>query len=299
MSDTTNCRSVTAKRCAFLTTDDLDGIVPDDSLAVRPLSELGWGAEHVTWRQRKTPWSAYDIVVVRSTWDYQADPDAFLRTLEQIAAQTRLANSLHLLRWNIRKTYLSELADQGVRIVPTVFFESPTAKKLSQLYERFGTDEIVLKPAISASAEDTFRISRAGFDGRVQPLSRAFQGREAMVQPFMPAVIEEGEYSVIFLGGEYSHTILKTPKDGDFRVQEEHGGQIRSVSAPDPLLVSRAREVMLVLDESPLYARVDLIRSGTYEFLLMELELIEPSLYLQMDAAAPARFANALASLPR
>lgn len=297
MFDTTNRRYSDARTCAFLTTDDLDGVVLDDGLAVEPLSELGWKTFHLSWRQRETPWSEFDLVVVRSTWDYQGAPDEFLQTLTQISEQTRLANSLRLIQWNIRKTYLLELADRGIGVVPTVSCLSPSERDLSQLFERFETDNIVVKPSISASAQDTFSISSAELGGRVDSVVSALRGREAMIQPFMAAITEEGEYSVIFMGGEYSHTILKTPKDGDFRVQEEHGGQLGPVSSPDPMLLSCAREVMLQLDETPLYARVDLIRAAGSQYLLMELELIEPSLYLHSEPGAPVRFARAIDSL--
>jgi len=120
-----------------------------------------------------------------------------------------------------------------------------------------------------------------------------FAERAFLVQPFMPSVVEEGEYSLFYFNGEYSHTILKTPKPADFRVQEEHGGIIKPME-PSAALRSAGRSVFDLIRPAPLYARVDLVRDGRGEFLVMELELIEPALYFRMDADSPRRFAAAL-----
>ena len=277
---------------AFLTTDDLSGFVTDDELARAPLARRGFGIEFVPWRA-SGDWSRYDAVIVRSTWDYQDDPDAFAAALAAIdASSTRLANDLCVMRWNMTKTYLLDLAREGTPIPRSVWCDGLAADDVPRLFTELGVPEIVIKPVVGANADDTYRLTRAAAAALADELGERFRRRRCIVQPFLPNVVEEGEYSVMLFGGEPSHTILKTPRAGDFRVQEEHGGIIRAV-VPDPALVARAVRALDVVAPTPLYARADFVRVGD-DYLLMELELIEPALYLRMDASAPERFADAV-----
>ena len=133
------------RRCAFLTMDTLEDFVCDDELAVEPLAELGWAVEFVPWRRAGTDWDAFDLTVIRSTWDYQKDPDRFLSLLASIEkSRSRLENPLSLVRWNLRKTYLRELQEAGVAIVPTLWCREVDARRLAALFEEFRIDEIVL-----------------------------------------------------------------------------------------------------------------------------------------------------------
>jgi glutathione synthase/RimK-type ligase-like ATP-grasp enzyme len=282
-------------RCAFLTLDDSAGFVIDDELAYPPLAALGWHVEPIFWRSRSCDWRAYDAVVIRSTWDYVADPDAFLAALAEIERPgTPLFNALDLVRRNLRKTYLRDLAERGVPVVPTIWRERLAPGELPALVEEVGSDEVVIKPVIGLNAHGVFRVNARSACEPSAELSAYYAEREFMAQPFLSHVIDEGEFSLVYFNGKLSHTILKTPKPHDFRVQEEHGGVIRAVQAERGL--REAGDVALrALDSVPLYARADLVRANHGGgFWLMELELIEPSLYLRMDAGAPERFAQAL-----
>ncbi len=281
------------KKCAFLTMHSLDGFVSDDQCVFQPLANLGWKVELVPWRQMDIDWNSFDAVIIRTTWDYQNDPQAFLSVLENINRSTaHLENSLGLVRWNMRKTYLRDLEKRGIGIVPTVWESGISSKRIYSLFEELDADEIIIKPTIGANADDTFRLTRDADDATRARIETVFNKRAYMAQPFMRGIIEEGEFSLFFFGGEYSHTILKTPKAQDFRVQEEHGGHIQSVDAK-ALLLTRAEEAIETIQPAPLYARVDFVRANG-DFLVMELELIEPSLYFRMDTKAPERFAQAL-----
>jgi glutathione synthase/RimK-type ligase-like ATP-grasp enzyme len=282
-------------RCAFLTLEDSTGFVIDDELAYPPLAALGWNVEAVSWRTQSCDWRVYDAIVIRSTWDYIADPNAFLSVLAEIERTgPPLFNPLDIVRWNIRKTYLRDLAQRGVPVVPTIWRERLAPGELPALVEEVGTDEIVIKPVIGLNAHGVFRIDirRAG-QPSVQ-LNAHYAKREFMVQPFLSHVTTEGEFSLSYFNGKLSHAILKTPKAHDFRVQEEHGGVIRPVEAESGL--REAGDIALgALDSVPLYARADFVRANHGPgFWLIELELIEPSLYLRMEAGAPERFARAL-----
>ena len=283
--------------CAFLTTDHLAGFVTYDHDAVAPLAALGWTVDFVPWRA-EADWDAYDLVVVRSPWDYQSDPDAFLAALDAIDRSTaRLENPLPVLRWNLRKTYLRDLHAAGVRVVPTAVVPALTPDRLAALFEHWGTPEIVVKPVVGANADDVFRL-RSGDEAAGRAGVSAFADRESLAQPFVRSVVEEGEFSVFVFGGQASHAILKTPASGDFRVQEEHGGRIRAVVPELRLLALTNAALGAVPAPAPLlYARVDAVRMPDGGFAVMEVELIEPSLYFPYGPGAADRFAQAVDAL--
>jgi glutathione synthase/RimK-type ligase-like ATP-grasp enzyme len=281
------------KRCAFLTLDEVGDFVIDDEHAIAPLARLAWNVDTVPWRQSTTPWSAFDAVVIRSTWDYWHDLDGFLGVLGAIDRQTRLANPLALVRWNLEKTYLRDLAARGVAIVPTLWPETVAADDFAGWAERLGSERLVIKPVVGANGEDAWRVAPTDPAERRARIAERFRGRRALVQPFMPRILDEGEYSLFYLGGRYSHAILKVPAAGEFRSQEEHGADVRAVAPPERLLECGER-ALRALDVAPLYARIDFVRDAADDFRLMEQELVEPSLYLRTDPGAPGRFAAAL-----
>lgn len=281
------------RRVAFLTMDSPDGFVTYDHLVVAPLAARGWEVRFVPWRAR-ADWGEVKAVVVRSPWDYQDDPDAFLGVLAAIdASPARLANPLGVMRWNLDKRYLRDLAARGVPTLPTAWGDSLSADDVAALHGRFG-GEVVVKPVVGANADATFRLP-PGADPSAAV--EALGGRAWLGQPFVRAVVDEGEVSVFLFGGEASHAVLKTPADGDFRVQEEHGGAIRAVPLAPDLVDAATRAVSAAEDaggaDAPLlYARADLVRwDGSWA--VMEVELVEPSLYFAYDDASPARFADA------
>jgi glutathione synthase/RimK-type ligase-like ATP-grasp enzyme len=281
------------RACAFLTLDECGAYVIDDDRAIEPLAALGWHLSTLSWRQSEIPWSDFDLVVIRSTWDYWHDLDAFLETLERIDTETRLANPLQLVRWNLRKTYLRDLEHRSVPIVPTSWLQEVSPEAFVPLFDQLRSDELVIKPIVGANGDHVFRISIQDSPQRLQAIAARFQGKPAMLQRFMPLVLEEGEYSLFYFNGEYSHAVLKVPGGGEFRSQEERGAELRSVTPGEPLL-QRGRDALEAINVTPLYARIDFVRNAADDFRLMEQELIEPSLYLRMDPAAPGRFAAAI-----
>ena len=276
------------KPVCFLSMDDLGSYVADDDLAIQPLSDLGITVETVSWRQTERAWSDFEMVVIRTPWDYQTSPAEFLAVLETIESQTRLENPLDIVRWNLNKRYLREMETRGERIVPTIWDAKYNAAEFDRWLNEFGVDEIIIKPTVSATALHTYRLKT--YDAS---LENVFDTREFLVQPFMPNIIAEGEYSLFYFNGEYSHAINKSAKLNDFRVQEEHGGIITEIQ-PDESLLTVGRETVATIDHDLLYARVDFVRDDDCNFCLMELELIEPALYLRMNEGAPKRFAEAI-----
>ena len=289
------------KRCAFLTLAERGDFVIDDALAIAPLEALGWRVEEVPWRQTREPWTNFDAVVVRSTWDWFDAPEDFLATLTIIDAVTRLANPLELLRWNLAKHYLRELEARGVPIVPTCWLDHWRDDALAEARAQLDCDELVIKPLLGANGEDAFRLAGAPVAAMRARLGARLGGRPCMVQPFRQSVLTEGEYSVFCFAdrrdgahdGEPSHAILKRPRGSEFRSQEERGAEILTVT-PEPALIAATRRALAAVTPIPLYARADFVRGPAGAFELMELELIEPSLYLRTDPGAAARFAAAI-----
>lgn len=281
------------RRCAYLTMDDISGFVSDAELSYAPMAELGWDVEMVPWRSG-VDWNDYELVYICTPWDYQNDVAGFLAVLATIeGSSARLVNGLDLVRWNLEKTYLRELERRGADIVPSRFFDRFDARSVEACFDAYATGTIVVKPVVGANSDNIFVLERPLPAGVVDELGRVFANRPFFVQPFIDSVRSEGEYSLFFFGGEYSHAILKKPKPGDFRTQEEHGADILSVDAP-AALVETARRVLGVVNPRPVYVRADFVRDEAERFLLMELELIEPALYFRTDPGAARRFARAL-----
>ena len=282
------------KRVAFLSTDNLENFFTYDKLLIEPMKKIGWIAEEISWRKENVNWRDYDSVIVRSTWDYQNDSEKFISVLEKINNVSHLENDLDLMKWNMNKNYLFDLEQKGVKIVDTIW-ENNFKTNLAHIYfEKLNTDEIIIKPNISANADNTFRLTKEKLKQNLKVLEKIFWTREFMVQPFLKNIIDEGEYSLFFFNGKFSHSVLKKPKGNDFRVQEEHGGNIQPFKVSSELILI-AENIIKKLSTIPLYGRVDLVRTKENEFALIELELIEPSLYLNKDDQSPLRFVKAFA----
>jgi glutathione synthase/RimK-type ligase-like ATP-grasp enzyme len=284
------------RRVAFLTLHDPAGFVIDDDLAHAPLAKRGVAVDNVPWDRPDVDWTAYDLVVLRSTWDYQHHAEKFFETLAAIErGGTPLWNGTDIVRWNMPKTYLRELEEHGVPVVPTLWRERLGPGELLPLFDAAGNSEVVIKPVVSGNAQGAYRLDRETAAAHAEEIEAYFANRPLMMQPFERNIVEEGEFSMIYFNGQLSHSILKVPKSGDFRVQEEHGGDIRAIRA-EPSLTAAGNAAMRAVGSVLLYGRVDLVRNGA-EFRVMELELIEPALYLRMDPGAPDRFADAITSL--
>ena len=280
-------------RLAYLSMDSLADFECYDYLTIEPLRSLGYEVSEVSWRA-DIRWDDFDAVIIRSPWDYQDAPEQFmsvLRAIEQSSA--RLVNPLSVVEWNINKAYLRDLQNAGADIVPTLWSMDLQMAELEHAVSHFGSDELIVKPAVSANADDTFRIPSAQVAEFFASHGPLFCNRECLIQPFLSSVLEEGEFSLFYFNGELSHCILKTPAQGDFRVQEEHGGRLRLIESPEAQLLQAGARVVDSLPQKLLYGRLDFVRHGD-AFLLMEAELIEPSLYFNMDPTSPERFARAV-----
>lgn len=297
-------------RIALVTYAAAPDLTPDDRLLRAALVDAGAEVHAVTWTDDH-PWADFDLVVVRSTWDYFLRPDEFAAWIDRLEESgAAVLNPLPVIRWNGDKRYLLELENRGVRIVPTAFIEpgDEAAQPLATVLESRGWTDAVVKPSISGGAHLTWRtFSQAADEVRYRELIRGRNGG-VLVQPFLPEVLTDGELSLIFLDGVFSHAAVKRPKPGDFRVQQEHGG-LYAPARPAAGIIEQAKAVIAaaaaltgVAPASLAYARVDGIvrhQDGRDELMLMELECIEPSLFFRQHPAAAGQMAGSLLARAR
>jgi glutathione synthase/RimK-type ligase-like ATP-grasp enzyme len=284
-----------APRIAIATCAEYPASMADDDLLRGALQERGAEAPSVVWDEAGIAWGDFDLCLVRSTWDYHEKHEEFLRWARQVEAVTALRNPAATIAWNSDKTYLRQLGEEGVRTVPTAWVGRGADADLEQILAERGWDEAVVKPIIDLGAKNLQRVRRG--EGSA-PLRSVLRRHDAMVQPFLPALETEGELSLVFIAGDFSHAARKRPAPGDFRVQSIWGGTV-GPAEPEADQVELARQVLAQLDEPPLYARVDLVAGLDGEPCLIELELIEPNLYLDTHPNAATRLADAVMALLR
>lgn len=275
---------------AIVTCEDIADLESDDQLLLGPLRALGVNVEVAVWDDATVDWTRYDLVVIRSPWDYADRRDEFVTWARSVP---RLVNDAATVAWNTDKCYLAELAGTGVTIVPTTWVLPGDPEWTPPL-----SGEWVIKPAISAGSRDTGRYDLSDPQHRglaaahVDRLIRG--GRVVMIQPYLTAVDTYGETALIFFGGRYSHSIRKGPMlDGpDLGVPGLYKPEVITPREPTPAERELAERVLAALPADlapPLYARVDVIPGVDGAPVLVELELTEPSLFLEHAAGAAAR----------
>jgi glutathione synthase/RimK-type ligase-like ATP-grasp enzyme len=229
-------------------------------------------------------------VVLRSPWDYVDRPGEFARWLDDLdAAGATVHNATDLVRWNVHKSYLVDLAARGVATVPTLALPAGSPAWLGDLPWR----DVVLKPAVGASARRTVHTGRMAAPDAQRHLDALLAVEDAVVQPYVPSIADHGEISVIVIDGEATHAVAKRPAPGDWRVQRELGGTV-TIVAVTPDLVAASATTIGALDATPSFARVDLVRDRDGHLLLIEVELIEPELWFDLAPAAATALAAAV-----
>ncbi len=265
----------------------LPDLGPDDRLLLGPLAQRGLRPTPVVWSEPAPDPASLDLVVVRSTWDYHHRRNDFLRWAERVGARTRLLNDAATLRWNSDKRYLRELEERGLPVVPTVW-DDEISSATGVLRER-GWARAVLKPCVSASGEGAVLLEADAPARNEEELGRLRARGAVMLQPFLDGAVEPGERSLVFLDGRFSHAVLRAPKFAD-------GSPLRDGAPLAPSATERdtAGRILAAVQPLPLYARVDLVPvDGTPR--LMELELIEPLLYLGAQPGSAEQLAEAIA----
>ncbi len=264
------------RSCLFLTCKQLGHAIPDDHLLFEPMGKAGWQVKEVPWNAVDVDWKSHHCAVLRSTWDYTTHIEDFLQMTDQIEQSgCKLFNPPKIVRWNGRKTYLGDLASQGISVVPTQYKVS--REQISEFFESFETETLVVKPIVGAKSSHIVLVHRND-PASYAKLPRNLQS-DYFVQPFIGEIKRSGEMSMIFFGKRFSHAVLKKPSEMDFRTQAEYGAMI-SRCVPSQRQIEMAQEILNCVEEDLLYARVDVVPQDRGGFVLMELELIEPSLFL-------------------
>jgi glutathione synthase/RimK-type ligase-like ATP-grasp enzyme len=268
--------------------------LPDDETALlaAALRRAGIDAVIEPW-DGPFRWHDADLVVIRSTWDYVHRLDQFLAWIDAADTAATVVNPAAVLRWNAHKRYLVDLVAAGVPVVETAFVERGSGVADVRTLVADAT-ELVVKPAVSASAYGTAR-GRADDPALADHLRALAAAGDVLVQPLVPSVLTHGEVSLVYLGGVLSHAVRKIAKAGDYRVQNEHGGTVQP-HTPTRAELEVAEATLAALPLPCAYARVDVVASGAGP-LLMEVELIEPQLFLEQAPGSADRFAAALGDL--
>jgi glutathione synthase/RimK-type ligase-like ATP-grasp enzyme len=280
-------------RVALVTDARHPALSLDDQLLLPELSALGLQGMPVAWDTPGADWAGFAAVVVRSTWDYHIRYAEFLAWLSHLdAVAAPVSNPVATLRWNSDKSYIRQLDAASIPVVPTEWASQGRGEPLSTLARRRGWEDLVVKPTVSGGAFGTWRVTAPVTEGDDVRFAAACRERDMMVQPFQSAIAVHGEYSLVFFRGAFSHAVQKRPAAGDFRVQEDVGGSTVAVDV-DGSLVDQAARALAAAPTPCLYARVDgyLVRK---QFVVMELELLEPSLFLSHAPHAAGRFAHSV-----
>jgi glutathione synthase/RimK-type ligase-like ATP-grasp enzyme len=267
-------------RVALATYAELPRLHPDEQPLIPALQAEGVSAEPVVWSDQGVDWRVYDSVILRSCWDYHLRPAEFRAWIARLEALgVRMWNPPDVVRWNMDKRYLAQLAAAGIPIAPTVWLKEGTTPDVVAIVRQKKWKRVVVKPMISASSHDTWTAAAPLDQPAVRRVHEMLERGGVMLQRLIPEVATNGELSILFLGGQFSHAMLKRAAPGEFRVQAQYGGSAQRV-AVSLSIVRAARRIVEWIPSPLLYARVDGVEVDG-RFVLMELEVVEPSLFLE------------------
>jgi len=269
-------------------------IIHDDQLLQEALERRGISSVRVDWARPDVDWSKFRCAVFRTIWDYFERADEFGAWLGRVEGQTTLCNSPDVVRWNMDKHYLADLEARGVPIVATRYIERGSRTTLRDQLEESGWVEAIVKPCISGAARHTYRVNAASAR-ELEPVVKELLATESlMLQPFIEDIVRVGEDTLMVIDGRYTHAVRKVPKSGDFRVQQDHGGTVHDYT-PTPEQIELAERAMAARKPTLAYGRVDMVRDNEGRMAVMELEVIEPELWLRHHPPAAEAFAEAIA----
>jgi len=279
-------------RIALATSLELADLWAGDRLFLDELRRRGFACAPVVWDDPNADWNQWDVVIVRSCWDYHLKIDRFREWLDRIAAAHVVINRPELMRWNMHKRYLLDVESVGGRIPPTALIPRGASGTLRDHLREHGWRDAVVKPAISASGHSTRLIRGVPSEDDERAFAETIAAGDVLAQAYVPHVRQHGEWSFVFFEGRYSHAALKRAAPGEFRVHIEWGGTVET-AVPPPALIVQAQGVMDALALDATYGRVD----GTDvdgDLMVMELEVIEPELFFDHHPDATARLADAV-----
>ena len=292
--------------------DYFDNLLTEDMMVLDALKKCGLRVDRRAWCDEAMDWSITKSALFRTTWDYFDRWSEFSPWLHRVQSQTHLFNAASIVHWNLDKHYLKDLQSEGISVVPTIYVSKHATMPLIELMRQRQWSDVVVKPAIAGGAFDTYRVTRTGEVTHLFPVHPSHEDSESLwrmlltkqdmlVQPFLRDVVESGEISLIWIEGEVTHGVQKKAKKDDFRVQDDHGGSVHPIDL-SPEMVRAAQNIMAKCIQhcekrswdAPLYARVDLMRGDQGEWLVSELEMVEPELWFRFCPGAADALAKAI-----
>ena len=268
----------------------------EDQLVMTGLIKKGLSVKKVAWTDPNFDWKSTKYVLFRTTWDYAERFNEFADWLMDVAFKTKLINSYDLVSWNLDKHYLQDLQLAGIQTVETQFVEPKDTRTLAQIHGELGWERTVLKPAISASAKNTFKLSADAIDKHEETFAKLISEEAMMLQPFLDSILERGELSLMLIAGQFTHAVIKKAKPGDFRVQDDFGGSVEDYE-PTQEEIELAVKTVAACETVPIYARVDIANDLDGVPAVMELEIVEPEMWFRRNANAADLMAEEVAKL--
>lgn len=278
------------------TNEYVNNVLLEDRLMMEALEKLGLKASKAAWSDASFNWSSTKCVLFRTTWDYAEKFLEFSDWLMEVSTKTKLINPYDLIVWNLDKHYMKDIEKAGVHIVETYFIEPKDSRSLAKIHQELNWDNTVLKPAISAAAKDTYKLTKENLAAHEATFQELIKGEALMLQPFQNSVVERGELSLMMIGGQYSHAVLKVAKKGDFRVQDDFGGTVHDYT-PTKDEINLAKAAVQACENKPMYARVDMINDNDGNPAISELELIEPEMWFRRNKKAADLLAREIKNL--
>jgi len=285
----TDDRYVTQENTDWYTSN----IFKEDGLVQEALEAKGYKVGRKSWSDPTFDWSSTRYVLFRTTWDYFDRADEWKEWLASTAEKTQMINPHELVQWNMDKHYLKDLINQGINVPEIRYIEVGENIQLSDLVGEMQEEVAILKPCFSASARHTYKIVGRVSEELENTLQELIQVEAMMLQPFQHTVPEKGEVSMMVMGGTFTHAVLKKPKKGDFRVQDDFGGTVE-LYKPSGAEIAFAERCVQACPVPPTYARVDIIEDNDGELALIEMELIEPELWFRLKPEAAEVLAESL-----
>lgn len=270
----------------------VQNVLDEDNYLLEALRDQGFKAVKKDWADPEFDWGSTKAVIFRTTWDYFDRYPEFEPWLAEVSKKCLLINSAETIKWNIDKHYLQDLKEAELNVAPSHFLKRGSKTNLKSLFESTGWSEAVLKPTISGAARHTYRLTPTNASEHEEILTKLLQNEDMIFQEFLKDIVDFGEISLMFMGGDYTHAVRKIAKQGDFRVQDDHGGTVEVHEA-------NKKEIefgLASLEACPFetaYARIDIVKDNQGKLSLCELELIEPELWFRNFPPAATKLAKA------
>lgn len=270
----------------------VQNILTEEKLLVDALVQKGLKVGKKSWSDENFDWSQTDKVLIRTTWDYFERFEEWKSWLNLVSQKTELINPVELVRWNMDKHYLGDLARRGINVPETHYIEKGISTSLRKLHMKTGWKETILKPCVSGASRHTYKLNADNIEAHEAIFQKLIQNEAFMLQPFQKNIVK-GEISLMVMGGQFTHAVLKVAKPGDFRVQDDFGGTVQPYQ-PSAAEMDFAEKAVAACKPTPYLARVDIIRDNKDELAIIEIELIEPELWFRLNPNATEVLAAAI-----